>query len=251
MTTPQNVLRIAARQIGNTESPRNSNMNKYGAWYGMNRAPWCAMFVSYCFYNAGLVIPITTPKGFAYCPYGVKWFREKGQLFNTPQVGDVVFFDWRRDGVSDHVGIVEAVNANGTITTIEGNTSIGNDSNGGEVMRRNRPLSVVAGFGRPSYTGTSASVLDEPTIFPAWPGYFIMLTTPLMKGNDVLKWQQQMIRRGWNLGPGGSTGKGDDGEFGERSHEVLIKFQIEKGLEADGVLGPLSWDTAWESPITP
>lgn len=36
------------------------------------------MFVSYCFYNAGLPLPITTPKGFAYCPYGVKWFRNKG-----------------------------------------------------------------------------------------------------------------------------------------------------------------------------
>jgi hypothetical protein len=78
MTTAEDVLQVARRQIGTKESPPSTNSNKYGNWYGMDRAPWCAMFVSYCFYNAGLPLPITTPKGFAYCPYGVQWFRNKG-----------------------------------------------------------------------------------------------------------------------------------------------------------------------------
>jgi len=49
-----------------------------------------------------------------------------------PQVGDIVFYDWGGDGVSDHVGIVEKVNSDGSIVAIEGNTSDGfGDSNGG------------------------------------------------------------------------------------------------------------------------
>jgi peptidoglycan hydrolase-like protein with peptidoglycan-binding domain len=64
-----------------------------------------------------------------------------------------------------------------------------------------------------------------------------------MEGQDVSLWQRQMIRRGWNLDA--------DNVFSERDHEVLIKFQQQKGLEVDGKIGPISWRMAWESPITP
>lgn len=248
MTTPQDVLAIAAREIGYKESPVGSNRNKFGVWYGMNDQPWCAMFVSYCFYQANLPLKISTSKGFAYCPYGVKWFREKGQLLKTPKIGDVVFFDWQNDGVSDHVGIVESVNTDGTITTIEGNTREGNDSNGGMVMRRKRQMKVVQGFGRPPYNEISNPPTEPDS--PVWPGRYIALRTPpFMQGDDVLTWQQQMIKRGWDFGSGGSTGKGDDGVFDERCDEVLREFQGQKGLEVDGVLGAGSWKAAWLLPV--
>lgn len=248
MTTPKEVLAIAQREIGYKESPAGSNRNKFGVWYGMNEQPWCAMFVSYCFYQANLPLPIQMSKGFAYCPSGVKWFRDKGQWFKTPQVGDVVFFDWKRDGVSDHVGIVESVNADGTITSIEGNTSVGNDSNGEGVMRRTRTLNVVQGFGRPAYNGISNPPIE--TDYPVWPGRYIALRTPpFMQGDDVLTWQRQMIKRGWDFGSGGSTGKGDDGVFDERCDEVLREFQRQKRLEIDGVLGAESWKAAWLLPV--
>jgi peptidoglycan hydrolase-like protein with peptidoglycan-binding domain len=247
MVTSSQVLQIAAREIGYKESPPGSNGNKFGSWYGMDYQPWCAMFVSYCFYNAGLPLPITTKKGFAYCPYGVKWFKNKGKLSKTPEVGDVVFYDREKDGVSEHVGIVETVNADGSIIAIEGNTGVGDDSNGGQVMRRTRLKSTILGFGRPPYDSTDDS--GEIHTHPVWPGRFITLTTPNTEGNDVLTWQRQMIKRGENLGPFGATGKGDDGEFGERSHKVLLGFQKKNGLEADGVLGPISWDAAWLLPI--
>lgn len=151
--TPAIVLALAASNIGYKESPPGSNSSRFGQWYGMDRQPWCATFVSWVFYHAGLPLPATTPKGFAYCPYGVKWFKDKGQFFKKPKVGDVVFFDFgRKDGVSDHVGIVEKVNSDGTVTTIEGNTSASNNSNGGQVQRRVRPMNVIQGFGRPSWS---------------------------------------------------------------------------------------------------
>jgi CHAP domain/Putative peptidoglycan binding domain len=249
MTTPQDVLEVAARQIGYTESPAGSNMTKYGAWYGMNGVPWCAIFVSYCFSVAGCRLPITTSKGFAYCPYGVDWFKDNKKWFKTPQIGDLVFYNWSGDGIADHVGIIESIHSNGSVISIEGNTSTSNNSNGGQVMRRTREKNYQLGFGRPSYSMVSTST-PNPS-FPAWPGYYITLTSPLMSSNEILRWQKQMINRDWDLGLGGSTGKGDTGEFNARCAQVLKQFQEEKSLEVDGILGPESWDAAWTAPITP
>lgn len=176
MTTAADILRIATRQIGYKESPPGTNQNKFGVWYGANYQPWCAMFISYCFYQAGLPLPATTAKGFAYCPYGVQWFRHQGKFDKQPRPGDVVFFDWSSDGVADHVGIVEAVNPDGSVATIEGNTSTSNNSNGGEVMRRTRSQGNIQGFGHPGFSGVTSRTtklprtplgLEECSRFPA------------------------------------------------------------------------------------
>ncbi|MBF2075026.1 MAG: CHAP domain-containing protein [Synechococcales cyanobacterium C42_A2020_086] len=250
MTVPSDVIRVAARQIGYVET--SNNRTKFGVWYGMDGQPWCAIFVSYCFYMAGLPLPITTSKGFAYCPYGVDWFKSKGQWFKNPKVGDVVFYDWYPGTVDSdawHVGIVESINPDGSVVSIEGNTAVGNDSNGGKVMRRTRGTNVQYGFGRPAYSGVPYFSTNSP-IFPRWPGRYVTLASPATEGNDVLTWQQQMIIRGWNLGSGGSTGKGDTGIFDQRCFEVLKQFQRNHNLEVDGILGPVSWDAAWELPVT-
>lgn len=242
MTIPTDVLLIASRQIGYKESPPGSNQNKFGVWYSANFQPWCAMFVSYCFYQAGLPLPATTAKGFAYCPYGVQWFRHQGRFDRLPRSGDVVFFDWSDDGIADHVGIVESINSDGSVTTIEGNTSSGNNSNGGEVQRRVRTLGSIQGFGHPRYNGISSRPEIKFPPHPSWPGKMICLTSPATASQDILKWQQQMVYRGWSFPISGI--------FDQRSHEILKQFQSEKQLETDGVLGPQSWNAAWQLPIT-
>ena len=238
MATPSDVLAIAASHIGYNEVKPGINQNKFGSWYGADFQPWCAMFVSFCFYNAGLPLPATTAKGFAYCPYGVAWFKRQNKFDRKPKVGAVVFYDWRGDGTSDHVGIVEKVTPGG-IVAIEGNTSSSNNSNGGAVMRRERPLSTVQGFGHPAYKLPAQGVPAASIKYPAW-GRYISLSSPLMVGLDVLQWQEQMALRGWRI---------DDksGTFGESSEKVLKQFQAEKGLQTDGVLGPMSWAAAWRS----
>ena len=40
---------------------------------------------------------------------------------SAPAPGDIAFFDWDGDGVSDHVGIVESCDGS-TVHTIEGNS---------------------------------------------------------------------------------------------------------------------------------
>jgi hypothetical protein len=155
MATADDVLRIAAAEIGYKENPPNSNRTKYGKWYGLDGNPWCAMFLSWCFWQAGMPLHIQTPKGFHYTSTGYEWFKAHGALHQTPQRGDLVFFDFPGGHARvEHVGIVESV-GNGYIVTIEGNTSGSNNTNGGMVQRRNRALnSSVKGFGRPAYTQT-------------------------------------------------------------------------------------------------
>ena len=41
-----------------------------------------------------------------------------------------------------------------------------------------------------------------------------------------------------------------DGDYGDQSERVCRGFQREKGLDIDGILGPVTWKAAWEEPIT-
>jgi CHAP domain len=146
----EKVLDLARSQIGYTEKPINSNHTKYNEWYYGKplSAPWCAIFTSWLFAQSGKTLAWQNDRGFAYCPYGVKRAKELNIWFTSPKVGDLVFFDWGRDGISDHIGVVETLNQDGSITTIEGNTSLSNDSNGGQVMRRTRYKNQIMGYAR-------------------------------------------------------------------------------------------------------
>ena len=113
--------------------------------------------MSYWLYAAGV-------RGFAdwdergdiYCPRWVDSFRNRGAWKDSnPQPGDVVFYAWSPgSGVADHVGIVEAVNDDGTIVTIEGNTddpSLPAYQCGNACRRKRRTTFYVLGYGMPAY----------------------------------------------------------------------------------------------------
>ncbi|MCH4071973.1 RICIN domain-containing protein [Pseudoramibacter sp.] len=120
------VANIAESQLGTHEG--TNNYTKYGVWYAglvhnksFEHGAWCAMFASWCGAQAG--VPSSIYYYHAYTPYGVQWYQSHNcwQWKNyTPRTGDLVYYDWQRDGVVDHVGVV--VNSqNGMITTVEGN----------------------------------------------------------------------------------------------------------------------------------
>lgn len=133
------ILRIAEKEIGQTEKPANSNKTKYGKWFGFDGVAWCGMFVSWCYAQAGFPLPkIGFSKGYAGCQTAVAYFKKMNQITNKPAEGDIVFFDWNGDGRYDHTGLFVKWLTADTFETIEGNTAVGNDSNGGLVMRRNR-----------------------------------------------------------------------------------------------------------------
>lgn len=132
----------AVSQIGTKENPAHSNQCKYTQWYGMI-GPWCAMFCTWCD-QTGDKPTDSFKKGvaYAYVPYVVSDARmgHNGLVItSTPKPGDLVCFDWSWDEEYDHIGIVETPpDSSGDFTAIEGNTSLSDNSNGGEVMRRNR-----------------------------------------------------------------------------------------------------------------
>jgi hypothetical protein len=134
------VVAIAQKEIGQGEVPLNSNKTKYGKWFGFDGVAWCGMFVSWCYDQAGAPLGnIGFKKGFAGCQTAVAHYRKTNRITTNPVAGNIVFFDWNKDGRHDHTGIfVRWIELNKTFESIEGNTAVGNDSNGGNVMLRTR-----------------------------------------------------------------------------------------------------------------
>lgn len=60
--------------------------------------------------------------------------------------------------------------------------------------------------------------------------------------SDLKRWQARMEDRGWTITP--------DGLYGNRTATVARKFQAEKGLSRDSLIGKRTWDAAWEAPVT-
>jgi cell wall-associated NlpC family hydrolase len=133
------IIEIAKGEIGVTEFPANTNKTKYGKWFGWDGQKWCGMFVSWVYDQAKVRMPKIgfSKPGFAGCQSAVAFFKAKGWITDTPVAGDLVFFDWNADGRYDHVGLY-LHGQQGSFTSIEGNTSLTNDSNGGQVMMRTR-----------------------------------------------------------------------------------------------------------------
>lgn len=167
MATVRELLDIARGELGYKETPANSNRTKYGAWYGLDGQPWCVMFVEWVFAQASVKLPIET----ASCTILMNAAKSAGNwVTSNYQTGDVVIYDWGGDKRPDHCGIVEAVGGS-SITAIEGNTAIGNDSDGGEVMRRTRTLGQIWGLYGPPMTRRSLWTIHRlPPTRRAWNG---------------------------------------------------------------------------------
>ena len=246
MATVSQVINIAAKEVGYSRWQDPQAGTKYGRWYaqktsspyfGRSGVPYCAMFVSWVLSQAGM----TPPGGiFAYCPTGLGNARRLGRVHDKRSAapGDIVFFDWNRDGIADHVGIVTA-NRGSYIETIEGNTSSGrrgSQSNGGGVYRRARSLSLVLAVATPNYSHSSpahpANAGRSGLAIDGWAGPATirraqqLARTPVdgvirgqWKGNKKYHWAVTGI----TYGKGGST--------------LVRKIQAALGASADGHWG--------------
>ena len=162
------VLNLARQQIG--VQATNYKKCKYNtAFYGYvvsaSWADWGAAFIWWLCHECGAdsMLYVKT----AGCGVLGNAFYTRGRFKTSGyKAGDIVFFHWSNDRSEsvpitytlDHVGIIEKVNADGSYTTIEGNTGGGN----GEVMRRTRYAKDISGVGRPDYTG-GATATDTGT----------------------------------------------------------------------------------------
>jgi hypothetical protein len=147
-------LEAAKSQVGINEDPPNSNRVKFSIWYGIT-GPWCAMFVTWCYVQAGAKGWATWDKGNRYCscPSMVTDAVNDGGILyavRDPLPGDVVLYDFD-GGVADHVGLFDHwIDRNaGTFAAWEGNTSRASSDDGGEVQyRTDRRRSQVEQFAR-------------------------------------------------------------------------------------------------------
>lgn len=71
-----------------------------------------------------------------------------------------------------------------------------------------------------------------PNTAPPWPGRFLRFP-PITRGPDVAMWQRRMTERGFNLVV--------DGLYGKNSRAACVSLQKQKGLDPDGIVGPLTW----------
>jgi peptidoglycan hydrolase-like protein with peptidoglycan-binding domain len=218
MGSAAGMIAAARSLLGLKESPPGSNHNKVTVWYGVDAA-WCDMAVTYAAYhsdNSGAVYgkhSWTVEHANTFRSHG-RWHYGLGGV----RAGDIVFFDWggsRSISKIDHVGVVEAVHSNGTITTLEGNTS-------NMFARRTRNSSVVVGYGRPAY-GTGSLPM------PPSDGMLRLGS----KGNNVKTLQK-------NLNTVMHSGLTVDGDFGSKTDAAVRAFQRKYGLGVDGVYGPQS-----------
>lgn len=161
---PDAALRWARSKVGITESPAGSNKGPQICAWQEKWLGWCGYF--WCGAFAGYALDVAKVKGLVgkrivYTPHividamaGQNGFRSWTSNVHNARKGDLVLFNWD-GGVVDHVGIFTGRRyADGSIATIEGNTSSDNEgdqSNGGGVFARRRYPDVIEGFARPRW----------------------------------------------------------------------------------------------------
>lgn len=150
MTTADQILQVARGELGYKESPAGSNRTKYGAWFGLDGQPWCMMFIQWVFASEGAITLL--PARTASCGAFMRASQAQGRWVTEGyRPGDIVIYNFPgNDALTDHCGIVITPLPDG-IRAIEGNTAVGDDSNGGEVMERTRPERFILGAHRPDY----------------------------------------------------------------------------------------------------
>lgn len=231
--TVQNVLAVAAAEVGTMESPSNSNNVKYNTWYygravSGARYSWCVTFVQWVLSQCGGSKLLNGGKKTASCSVLADYAKKKNQwVTGNYQPGDLVFMNFSNTTATQHIGIVECVKG-GYVYTIEGNTSsgdAGSQSNGGMVARRQRAMKYIVGGYRPNY---ELEVPQTP----------VTVTCYLVKAGSIgthVKALQHL------LNVNGGADLIVDGECGAKTVSAIAKFQKANHLTADGVAGKDTW----------
>ena len=237
---------------------------------------WCAGFVS-----AVAQVCKLTDMLFPECGCGPmielykaagRWVEDDGYL---PAPGDVIFYDWQDSGVgdnrgsADHVGLVVDVQGD-RITVCEGNMS-----NAVGLRTLSRDGRYIRGYGVPDYAAAASAINahedpeDEPptvVVVPASPSgggveqseaegavsdpdtitlpalpagcaYVALPTLQIGDKSEAVRAAQLLLYgRGFSVGWFGC-----DGEFGRKTESAVGKFQRDREIECDGVIGPETW----------
>ena len=137
------LLAAVQREVGVAEQPPGSNDAPRIAQYrqataGSGVGPWCAYFTSWAAREAGMPIG-ENGQGYGRVDDVYAWAQRTGRAVPNgpgvvPRSGDLIVWD-------EHVGVVEAVLPDGSVQTIEGNSS-------DQVSRRTNEAGSALGYVR-------------------------------------------------------------------------------------------------------
>lgn|GEM_PF-4052986 len=166
MTDIDKLIAVERKYLGYTESPPNSNRTIFGEYTGTNGQAWCASYQCKCINEAGLSRYVYGGKKFASCTALMNYHKKLGQVVTSGyRKGDLLLFQFNGDPLPDHIGLCTGRNGD-VLMSIEGNTSVGNDANGGEVMERPRKESLVLCAVRPFTSGGQGTSDAKPAYRP-------------------------------------------------------------------------------------
>lgn len=169
------VIEIARGELGTCEEPSGSNIQEYGAAYGLNAAPWCVIFLWWAFQEAGERMAFFGGGKTASCSVLLRWYREQGLTVPVSEVqtGDIVILNFHGTQDTEHCGLVTGVSDIRSLSTrmpysvwtLEGNTSPsnGSQSNGGMVCEKTRYPSQIVAVCRPQYKSDDPQPVDDVT----------------------------------------------------------------------------------------
>ncbi|GAA0261235.1 CHAP domain-containing protein [Actinomadura nitritigenes] len=227
--TAASMLAEARKSLGMSGRP-NTITKEYAARHGDEflKASWCDMAVTYWARHSGNAGAVLLGGDRAYTVWHAEDFQKAGRWHagTTAQVdaakpGDIVFFDWgASNSVSaiDHVGVVEKALGGGRVQTIEGNTS-------DACKRRVRGADVIAGYGRPDYSGdnwTEAIVGKLPQVSKGDTGEHVESVQGLLLARSHPE-------------------VAVNGHFDDTTEAAVKAVQKWGGVTADGIVGPDTW----------
>lgn len=144
MTSNTQLLKIAQKHLGQG----GAVFRKYcGLPSG---AAWCNAFVDYVANEGGVKSLYFNGAKETYCPHSIAWCKKNLAMIPLyiAMPMDIIYFDWDRNGVPNHIGFVRVAKDTSSIYTIEGNTD------GGKVAQKTRPSKYVCGIFRPHFSHT-------------------------------------------------------------------------------------------------
>lgn len=165
-TSAKTIIDKALSYIGTYDNGNNDvlfNTDYYGNKVSGDAYPWCCAFVWDIFRMCNYSHLFYDGKKTAYCPTVHQWGINTGLAINKNEgtYGDIVLFDWNNDGVADHIGLIISRNADGSYTTVEGNTANYDYSNGGYVLKMTRYVSNIISIIRPKYDIKSSNSVSN------------------------------------------------------------------------------------------
>ena len=239
MSDIDRLIAAARAELGVKESPPNSNRVKYCTEYGVVTA-WCVIFVWWLFRLCGLSHLFYGGGKCASCSQLMAWAKSHKQWVTKGyKRGDLLLYDWNGDGKPEHIGLCVSVSG-GQVTAIEGNTSVGNNSDGGEVMTRVRSISSVLGAVRPAYGASTAPATSTLTTGGGMVMVEMRIISKGSTGAEVKTLQRLLYAQGYK----GKDGKAlsADGDFGTNTDFAFRAYQKAQKLNVDGKCGPAIWN---------